>query len=40
VVFMHQGVVDVEGAPAEVFGAHSSERFRQFNSGHQERAAA
>jgi octopine/nopaline transport system ATP-binding protein len=40
VVFMHQGLVDVEGAPAEVFGAHSSERFRQFNSGHQERAAA
>ncbi|WP_394791742.1 ABC transporter ATP-binding protein [Rhodoferax sp.] len=40
VVFMHQGVVDVEGAPAEVFGTHSSERFRQFNSGHQERAAA
>ena len=40
VVFMHQGLVDVEGAPADVFGAHSSERFRQFNSGHQERAAA
>ncbi len=40
VVFMHQGLVDVEGAPAEVFGAHSSERFRQFISGHQERATA
>jgi octopine/nopaline transport system ATP-binding protein len=40
VVFMHQGLVDVEGAPADVFGAHSSERFCQFISGHQERATA
>jgi len=40
VVFMHQGVIDVEGAPADVFGAQGSERFRQFISSHQERAAA
>ncbi|UUZ67031.1 ATP-binding cassette domain-containing protein [Polaromonas sp. P2-4] len=40
VVFMHQGVIDVEGAPADVFSTQNSERFRQFISGHQERAAA
>ncbi|WP_310566811.1 ABC transporter ATP-binding protein [Hydrogenophaga sp.] len=40
VVFMHQGVIDIEGAPAEVFGRQASERFRQFTSSHQERAGA
>ena len=40
VVFMHQGSIDVEGTPDQVFGAQSSERFRQFISSHQERAAA
>jgi octopine/nopaline transport system ATP-binding protein len=32
VVFLHQGVVEEEGAPAAVFGAPKSERFRQFIS--------
>ena len=32
VVFLHQGVVEEEGPPAEVFGAPRSERFRQFIS--------
>ncbi len=40
VVFMHQGVIDIEGAPADVFGAQASERFHQFTSGHHDRAAA
>ncbi|WP_295959483.1 ATP-binding cassette domain-containing protein [Rhodoferax sp.] len=40
VVFMHQGQIDVQGAPGDVFGAQSSERFRQFTAGHQERTAA
>ncbi len=33
VVFLHKGVVEEEGPPAEVFGAPRSERFRQFISG-------
>ncbi|HKH33854.1 MAG TPA: ATP-binding cassette domain-containing protein [Beijerinckiaceae bacterium] len=32
VVFLHQGVVEEEGPPAQVFGAPKSERFRQFIS--------
>jgi octopine/nopaline transport system ATP-binding protein len=32
VVFLHHGVVEEEGPPAEVFGAPRSERFRQFIS--------
>ena len=33
VMFLHQGVVEEEGLPAEVFGNTSSERLRQFLSG-------
>ena len=40
VMFLHQGVVDVEGPPRDVFAAAGSERFRQFISGHQDRASA
>lgn len=40
VVFMHQGQIDVEGPPAEVFSQGQSARFAQFISGHQERAGA
>ena len=32
VVFLHQGVVEEEGPPAQVFAASKSERFRQFIS--------
>ena len=32
VVFLHQGVVEEEGPPAQVFGTPRSERFRQFIS--------
>jgi octopine/nopaline transport system ATP-binding protein len=35
VVFLHRGVVEEEGAPAEVFGAPKSDRFRQFISSHR-----
>ena len=35
VVFLHQGVVEEEGAPTDVFGAPKSERFRQFISSHR-----
>jgi octopine/nopaline transport system ATP-binding protein len=35
VVFLHQGVVEEEGPPAEVFGAPKSDRFRQFISSHR-----
>ena len=35
VVFLHQGVVEEEGPPAQVFGAPRSERFRQFISSGQ-----
>src|SRR4051794_15772136 len=35
VVFLHQGVVEEEGLPAEVFGAPRSDRFRQFISSHR-----
>jgi octopine/nopaline transport system ATP-binding protein len=33
VVFLHQGLVEAEGTPAELFGGSSSERFRQFIAG-------
>jgi octopine/nopaline transport system ATP-binding protein len=32
VLFLHEGKIDAEGAPAEIFGAPSSERLRQFLS--------
>jgi octopine/nopaline transport system ATP-binding protein len=35
VVFLHQGVVEEEGPPAEVFGAPRSDRFRHFISSHR-----
>jgi octopine/nopaline transport system ATP-binding protein len=35
VVFLHQGVVEEEGLPADVFGAPKSERFKQFISSHR-----
>jgi octopine/nopaline transport system ATP-binding protein len=30
VVFLHKGLVEAEGPPAELFGNPKSERFRQF----------
>ena len=33
VVFLHQGVVEAEGTPDELFGARGSERFRRFVAG-------
>lgn len=39
VMFLHQGQVDADGTPAEVFDELRSERFRQFVSGHHVRAA-
>lgn len=33
VMFLHQGLVEADGAPDEVFGNSRSERFRQFVSG-------
>jgi ABC-type polar amino acid transport system ATPase subunit len=35
VMFLHKGVVEEEGPPAEVFGAPKSERFKQFISSHR-----
>ncbi|MGJ3263872.1 MAG: ABC transporter ATP-binding protein [Salinarimonas sp.] len=35
VVFLHKGIVEEEGPPAEVFDAPKSERFRQFISSHR-----
>jgi octopine/nopaline transport system ATP-binding protein len=35
VVFLHKGVVEEEGTPADVFGAPKSERFKQFISSHR-----
>ncbi|WP_322015391.1 ABC transporter ATP-binding protein [Paraburkholderia sp. J12] len=37
VLFLHQGQVDSDGTPQEVFGDSKSERFRQFVSSHQDR---
>jgi octopine/nopaline transport system ATP-binding protein len=35
VMFLHKGVVEEDGASAEVFGAPKSERFKQFISSHR-----
>jgi octopine/nopaline transport system ATP-binding protein len=35
VVFLHQGMIEAEGAPAEMFGNPRSDRFRQFISSHR-----
>ena len=35
VMFLHKGVVEAEGPPAELFGAPKSERFKQFISTHR-----
>jgi octopine/nopaline transport system ATP-binding protein len=35
VVFLHKGMVEEEGAPADIFSAPKSERFRQFISSHR-----
>ena len=35
VVFLHKGVVEEEGPPAQVFGAPRSDRFKQFISSHR-----
>jgi ABC-type histidine transport system ATPase subunit len=32
VLFLHQGKIDEEGAPEQIFGAPKSERLRQFLS--------
>jgi ABC-type histidine transport system ATPase subunit len=42
VVFLHQGRIEAQGAPQEMFGTPPTERFKQFVSGftHQERGAA
>jgi len=42
VVFLHQGLIEAQGPPKEMFGAPPTERFRQFVSGfsQQERGAA
>ena len=34
VMFLHKGVVEAEGPPAELFGHSKSDRFRQFIAGH------
>ncbi|QDY41442.1 ABC transporter ATP-binding protein [Candidatus Pantoea soli] len=35
VVFMHQGTIDCQGSPEEMFGDRGSLRFKQFISSHQ-----
>jgi len=35
VIFLHQGMIEEEGPPADVFGAPKSERFKQFISSHR-----
>ncbi|MPV67345.1 ABC transporter ATP-binding protein [Burkholderia sp. BE17] len=40
VMFLHQGKVDVEGTPDELFGDSCSTRFKQFVSSHHHRAAS
>ncbi|WP_255616670.1 ABC transporter ATP-binding protein [Microvirga puerhi] len=35
VMFLHQGMVEESGTPADVFGAPKSERFKQFISSHR-----
>jgi octopine/nopaline transport system ATP-binding protein len=39
VMFLHQGQVDADGTPDEVFGDSKSERFKQFVSSHHHRTA-
>ncbi|HEY3596196.1 MAG TPA: ATP-binding cassette domain-containing protein [Paraburkholderia sp.] len=39
VMFLHQGQVECEGTPAQVFDDLRSERFRQFVSSHHQRTA-
>ncbi|MFP3244851.1 MAG: ATP-binding cassette domain-containing protein, partial [Paraburkholderia sp.] len=39
VMFLHQGEVEADGTPDEVFGETKSERFRQFVSSHHHRTA-
>jgi len=38
VMFLHEGRVELDGTPTEVFGEQKSERFRQFVSSHQDRS--
>src|ERR1700728_3015926 len=38
VMFLHQGQVEADGTPDEVFGDLQSDRFRQFVSSHQDRS--
>ena len=38
VMFLHQGLVEAEGPPAELFGDCKSERFKQFISGQAHKA--
>lgn len=35
VVFLHKGMIEEDGTPADVFGAPKSERFKQFISSHR-----
>jgi octopine/nopaline transport system ATP-binding protein len=35
IVFLHKGVIETEGTPAEIFSSHRSDRFRQFLAGSQ-----
>ncbi|MFJ1211704.1 ABC transporter ATP-binding protein [Burkholderia pyrrocinia] len=37
VMFLHQGEVDSDGTPGDLFGGQCSERFRQFVSSHHDR---
>lgn len=37
VIFIHKGLIEAQGTPADVFEASNSERFRQFISSHQDR---
>ena len=39
VMFLHQGQVDAEGTPEDLFNGRCSERFQQFVSSHHSRAA-
>lgn len=36
VVFMHQGIIDTQGAPEEIFSQPASARFRQFIGNHHQ----
>lgn len=37
IVFLHQGLIEEQGTPQEMFGNPKSERFRQFISTHNSR---